>query len=671
MGLELAKAFVRVSADSSQLSSGLGQARAITEQEMTAIAASVAGILTAVSAAGTAFTSLGVSSAAWAEQNQIAFGTMLGSAEAATKLLSELDTFAATTPFQLPGIVKAGKVLLAFGVDAENLVPTMKTLGDVAAGTGKDFAELSTIFGQVRAAGKLTGERMNQFVEAGIPLIRVLAEQFGVAESEIRTLGTAGKISFKDVEKAFQSMSGEGGQFFDMMTAQSASLTGLQSTMKDNFDLLARTIGEPIAAAMKPVVAITTRLFQTLSAMAGAFPEIASGAVLATTAVSGLTAAIILATIAAKAMGLTVKQAMRSVLIASGVGIAFVAIGAAIGVAVGAAMALFKWIKNLEPVQVALERNAEKFRKAWEIIKTVVGTAVGAITAAIATLLNTFTPLEGIPATIGGLFSALIDTVAEFVLDTAEWFQVLVGDWETTLEFLKASFVAAWSFMKDVAGNFFEALPQIAAATWNAILVGFNEFVSSIGAGAGRLLELFGAVGTGIAESLVAALKGQGTEQAIVKAAGRIAGIMGEQLSDMPDIMAAGNALTESLGGLNLLEPSPETAAAVSKAAGLFGKLAFEKAKLEADRDFGAGAGEEGGKEGGEDDPVVAALEKIEFGRQDFPSFSRTLQDGLLKQTGEQAKILAENEKQTAELKKIEGHTEKSATTSQLAVLGP
>ena len=54
--------------------------------------------------------------AAEQEQLQVAFTTMLGSAEKANTLIKELSDFSASTPFQMPEVVGAGKQLLAFGV---------------------------------------------------------------------------------------------------------------------------------------------------------------------------------------------------------------------------------------------------------------------------------------------------------------------------------------------------------------------------------------------------------------------------------------------------------------------------------------------------------------------------------------------------------------------------
>ena len=96
------------------------------------------------------------------EQYEIAFEVMLGSAEKAGKLLEEITEFAEKTPFELDGLVKSSKELLAFGVEADKVIPTLETLGNIASGTGVDVSRLTFVFGQVKTAGKLFAQDLNQ-----------------------------------------------------------------------------------------------------------------------------------------------------------------------------------------------------------------------------------------------------------------------------------------------------------------------------------------------------------------------------------------------------------------------------------------------------------------------------------------------------------------------------
>lgn len=189
---------------------------------------------------------LGIKLAADAEQSQIAFTTMLGDAEKARQVLSELSAFAAATPFEMPELRQAGQSLLAFGTPAEDLIPTLRALGDVSAGIGAPLNDIAEIYGKARTQGTLFAEDINQLTGRGIPIIQELAKQLGVAEGQVKKLVSEGKVNFGHLQQAFADMTAEGGKFAGLMEAQSGSLAGMWSTLKDNVGLALRDIAATV-----------------------------------------------------------------------------------------------------------------------------------------------------------------------------------------------------------------------------------------------------------------------------------------------------------------------------------------------------------------------------------------------------------------------------------------
>lgn len=187
------------------------------------------------------------------EQWQIAFNTMLGSSERASRLLEEIKQFTLVTPFQLPQVVEGAKRLLAFNIEAEKIIPTLKILGDVSAGLGVPIGRMILNFGQVRAQAKLTGRELRDFAILGVPLIDELAKMLGVATSEVQGMVSAGQIGFDIVEKAFQRMAGTGGKFANLMERQMDSLFGIISNIKDMFVTMAIAIGTTLLPRAKEV----------------------------------------------------------------------------------------------------------------------------------------------------------------------------------------------------------------------------------------------------------------------------------------------------------------------------------------------------------------------------------------------------------------------------------
>lgn len=185
------------------------------------------------------------------EQLNVAFSTMLGSSEKANEFVEEMTQFAAKTPFTIKGVFQSSKQLLAMGIEAEKIKPTLKALGDISAGLSVPIGRLAFNFGQVRAAGKLTGRELRDFVTAGVPLLDTLGQTLGKTSNEIRDMISAGDISFKMVEDAFLAMSNSGGRFEDLMKKQMNTIGGIFSNLLDNIIILGRTFGDIIVKTLK------------------------------------------------------------------------------------------------------------------------------------------------------------------------------------------------------------------------------------------------------------------------------------------------------------------------------------------------------------------------------------------------------------------------------------
>lgn len=177
------------------------------------------------------------------EQNNIALRTMLGSAQMASQVITEMQVAAKETPFEMQEIVSGGKNLIAFGESADTVVETMKMLGDVASGVSIPINDLITKYGQIRTQGRAMTMDLREFAGRGIPIYSELAKTMKINETQVTEFASAGKIGFKEIEAAFRNMSGEGGKFHDLMKEQSKSLNGMISNLSDSYDILLTQIG--------------------------------------------------------------------------------------------------------------------------------------------------------------------------------------------------------------------------------------------------------------------------------------------------------------------------------------------------------------------------------------------------------------------------------------------
>lgn len=227
-------------------------------QKASSLAVVKFGSLISLATAGLGVTGIGLKVAklgAHAETTRLSFQTMLGSIEKGDAMMASLDRFSNSTPYSGDQVNQAAKTLLAFGVAAGSVETELRKIGDVAAGTGKiGLTELANIYGKVFAKGKADSQALNQMIGAGIPIIKLLGEQFGKSGDEIYTMAEKGEISAKSIADAFTKMSGEGGIYANMMEKQSQTVSGLWGAIVGQLEYAGSLIGESIAPLVKKIL---------------------------------------------------------------------------------------------------------------------------------------------------------------------------------------------------------------------------------------------------------------------------------------------------------------------------------------------------------------------------------------------------------------------------------
>lgn len=211
------------------------------------------GALGVIAGVGVALGALGVASvkaAGQMEQTRIAFTTLLKDGEKAKSFLSELEKFAASTPFELPGVLDASKRLLAFGFSAEQVIPILTAVGDSAAALGigeEGIQRLTLAIGQMQAKGKVSAEEMLQLAEAGVPAWEMLANKIGTDIPTAMDKASKGQISAAEGIQAV--ISGMNSKFGGMMEQQSQTINGIMSNIQDSVTQSMVVIGDKIIEA--------------------------------------------------------------------------------------------------------------------------------------------------------------------------------------------------------------------------------------------------------------------------------------------------------------------------------------------------------------------------------------------------------------------------------------
>jgi len=309
------------------------------------------------------------------QTTKVRFATMMGNASQAKSMLSDIDKFAAKTPFQFDDLANGAANLMAFGVGAGDVMNTLQHLGDVASGTPATLDQIVNVFGKVQAKGKASMEEMNRLMEAGVPILDVLAKQFGVTKAEVIKMTSGGQVGFKDFEKAMFSMSDKGGMFFNMMDKQSKTLGGAISTLKDNFAKLGREIGKVLLPLMQAVVGIVLKVVQGWNGLSDRFKKVV--VILGTMAVAFGVALKSMMLVLKITKAISIAQAAQNVIVAVGQALMgnwkAVAAAAAVALTVGVGMSaiLSKQDDQLASQEKQENKNIKAVEKKLDAVKGV------------------------------------------------------------------------------------------------------------------------------------------------------------------------------------------------------------------------------------------------------------------------------------------------------------
>lgn len=233
-----------LSATKAELKSALGEE---TLSASKAAVMSIAGVAASLGALGVK----AVQAAGNFQQVQAAMTNMLGSAERAKNLLGQLQDFAAKTPFEFNDVAAASQKFLAFGFTAEQIIPTLKAVGDAAAGVGlgkEGIDRITLALGQMAAKSKVQSDEMLQLTEAGIPAWQMLADKIGTSVPQAMDMVSKGAV---DAQTGLQALvGGMEAKFGGMMDQQAQTITGTWSNMMDGLSQSAIAVGQQISDAL-------------------------------------------------------------------------------------------------------------------------------------------------------------------------------------------------------------------------------------------------------------------------------------------------------------------------------------------------------------------------------------------------------------------------------------
>lgn len=181
------------------------------------------------------------------QQNiETAFEVLLGSAEAAKKRVAELTDFAGQTPYTRDAIYEASRVLEVFTGNALSTGDGLRLVGDIAAGTQKEFGDVALWMGRLydaMASGRPVGAMTSALQEMGAIS--------GDARERLEKLADSGMDITKTWPKAVEEFS----RFDGMMGKLSDNLANLLLGVKSFFNnTFVKRWGQGLAEGITPLL---------------------------------------------------------------------------------------------------------------------------------------------------------------------------------------------------------------------------------------------------------------------------------------------------------------------------------------------------------------------------------------------------------------------------------
>ncbi|TDQ01241.1 tape measure protein [Labedaea rhizosphaerae] len=443
---------------------------------------------TAFTVAGVAAVGMGIKFAASQEQAVTAFTTMLHSGQDARQFMVQLQDFAAKTPFDLPSVVTGAQRLMAFGFDAKQVLPTLTAIGDAVAGMGGSAEQINQVtlaIGQMSAKGKVQGDEILQLTEAGIPALRILANQMGVSTAKLQDMISKGLVPsskaipllLTGIERGTKGAAGQTQAFAGMMANQATTLTGVWSNFTDNLN---RSLGRLVAPAMPAIKTALTWLTTELGQLPAVMTAVAHNP-LVVLVTGALRTAVGEVAGGFRAMFTAFRSGERDVT-SSGLAGFFEQIGIAARIVYDA----------LRPVVVLFGQIAgAAIVVGWRLLGSILHDYVGPAIVTIATWLHPLTPVVvGLAAAFGTwlviattvgavtkafklLQTAILLVRGAWLLLSAAFIVSPIGVIITLLAGLVAGVIYAWTHFagfRQVVEACWHGIQVAAAFAWNSVL---------------------------------------------------------------------------------------------------------------------------------------------------------------------------------------------------------
>ncbi|WP_291478500.1 tape measure protein [Corynebacterium sp.] len=218
------------------------------------------------------------------EDTTASLGILMGSADEASTLMDDLTESNMKTPYSFDAWSEAGKNLVAFGLEAEDVTDTVMALGEAAAASGKGeqaLASMGDAWGKAAASGKISMDLINSLAQGGVNGLTILANHFDVTTEEMQKMISGGTVPMEEAFDALTTgiMEGSDGiagstmAMTGVMDEMSQTTSGQLGLLKMSFVNLAGDIMKLLMPAIKTLASAGSNLIGVIRGLISDFLE--------------------------------------------------------------------------------------------------------------------------------------------------------------------------------------------------------------------------------------------------------------------------------------------------------------------------------------------------------------------------------------------------------------
>jgi tape measure domain-containing protein len=207
------------------------------------------------------------------EQAITGLTTFLGK-QGATDAYKNIRQDADVTPFDTASLLEVNRALISAGANAKDARSDAMNLANAvsAVGGGNDvLSRMAANMQQIKTVGKATAMDIRQFGIAGINIYEMLHRSTGKSIEQVKEMD----VSYADLSKAMAMANSKDGIYEGAMAAQSQTMAGKWSTVKDKFGNAASDIGDAFAPVFNKLLDLGIKFANSIgSALEKAKPYI-------------------------------------------------------------------------------------------------------------------------------------------------------------------------------------------------------------------------------------------------------------------------------------------------------------------------------------------------------------------------------------------------------------